>query len=263
MSVLVIAEPGCTHEGSYEKLVQLLETAAACGANVFKPQWVSDPVAMCERRHIGPEHEKRAYYERAYGWLKFPVDWHADLRDRCKLLGMQYACTVFLTQDVATIAPFVDYLKISSFEANDEELSRAWWPHRRRVILSTGMQGAGLGLMPVPFGLLHCVTSYPSPPSAMNLRVFDDSNYEYNGLSDHSRHLLTGSLAVALGAEIIETHYRLDACDPNNPDHAVAFTPAEFTQYVKNIRDAELMLGDGVKRVQPCEAWALPYRVVT
>jgi N,N'-diacetyllegionaminate synthase len=103
--------------------------------------------------------------------------------------------------------------------------------------------------------LLHCVSAYPAPISEMNLRAVG------RGLSDHSRNLLTGAVAVGAGARIIETHYRLDTCHPTNPDYAVAFTPAEFTQYVKNIRDAEAMMGDGVKKRQPCEEWAVPYRV--
>lgn len=263
MSVLVIAEPGCTHEGDKAALLQLLETAHAAGADCFKPQWVSDPAKMCERRHIGTTHPKRAYYETAYGWLQWPVDWHAEFWDRCHVLGMQYAVSVYLPEDVATVAPVVDYLKISSFEAHDAELLAEANAHKLRVILSTGMGYTDPSRPDMqyraPWALLHCVSAYPAPLSAMNLRVLRTMP----GLSDHSRHVLTGAVAVGAGAKIIETHYRLDTCHPSNPDYAVAFTPAEFTAYIDNIRTAETMLGDGVKKRQPCEDWALPYRVST
>lgn len=264
MSVLVLAEPGCTHEGDKATMLRLLETAHACGANIWKPQFCSDPALMCERRHIGPDHPKRAYYQQAYTWLQFPVEWHAEFRDACHALRMQYACSVFLPQDVAVVAPYVDYLKIASFEAQDTELLAEAILHHKRVIISTGMGEPFIDLSLwnrnlSPWALLHCVSAYPAPIAEMNLAVLK----RYKGLSDHSRHLLTGAVAVGAGATIIETHYRLDDCNPDNPDYQVAFTPSEFTQYIRNIRDAELMLGTGVKQRQPCEEWAVPYRVVS
>ena len=276
---LVIAEPGCTHEGDWSTLLDLLHTAKRCGADVWKPQWTSDPVQMCERRHIGPDHPKRTYYERAYSWLNFPVAWHAEFKALCQQVGLQYAVTCFLPQDVATVAPFVDYFKIANFESQDEALIEAC----KRFQGYPNPGGGPVLIVSHPGGVpnpayrcwwarpkhLHCVAAYPAPMEAMNLSCIrevhdeygDCVRYGFDGLSDHSRHLLTGALAVACGADIIETHYRLDSCDPNNPDYAVAFTPAEFTTYIQNIRDAEIMLGDGVKQIQPCEEWALPYRV--
>lgn len=84
-----------------------------------------------------------------------------------------------------------------------------------------------------------------------------------DGLSDHSRHALTGALAVAAGATIVEAHLRLDDTPAENPDYAVAFSPSEFTQYVKNIRDAEVMLGTGRKEIQACEHEMLSFKVTS
>ncbi len=66
---------------------------------------------------------------------------------------------------------------------------------------------------------------------------------------------------MAYGAKIVEAHYRLDACDPLNPDYPVAFSPFEFTQYIAYIRDAEAMRGDGRKTIQPSEEPMLRYKV--
>lgn len=266
MSVLILAEPGCTAQGDYATYVRLIETAAQCGAGCWKPQWTSDPVQMCERRHIGVDHPKRAYYQRAYSWLAFPVEWHADFKARCTDLGMQYACSVFIPQDVATVASYVDYLKIASFEALDRELLRACMHAKpaRHVIMSLGMDApanwSGKWRMQEAHPIsLHCVTSYPAPLSALNLSLLSDGLCE--GYSDHSRHLLAGAVAVGAGAQLLETHYRLDDCDEDNPDYAVAFAPWEFAQYIKNVRDAEVMLGSGIKEIQDCEREMLPYRV--
>lgn len=256
MSVLVIAEPGCTAEGDKAAYLRLIDAAAAADCNVFKPQWVSDPEAMLARRHITPEHPRYDYYRRAYGWLCWPVEWHTEFRQACTARGLEYACTVFLPQDVPTLAPLVDYLKISSFE-QDVQLARLATINHNRVIVSHGARGSRY-FVPGSLGL-HCCTAYPAPDDEMNLALLRSRFYD--GLSDHSRHLLTGAVAVGAGAKIIETHYRLYDCDPANPDHAVAFEPDELAQYVANIRTAETMMGDGIKRVMPSEQWAVPYVV--
>ncbi len=261
--VMVIAEPGCTAEGDYGAYVRLIYAAEAAGCDVFKPQWCSNPQKMCERRHIGPDHPKRAYYERAYNWLNFPLEWHEDFARMCKQFGMQYACTSFLPEDVAKVDPFVSIHKIASFEACDPNMYAAMCLTNKKCIVSTGMlndnQVVDVGER---FIVLHCVSAYPAPLSAMNLGVlrFDEEEM-YQGLSDHSRNVLTGAVAVGAGAEIIETHFRNFDCSPENPDYAVSFSPQELKQYVANVRAAEAMMGGFRKTVQSVEEWGLPYRV--
>ena len=271
---LVIAEPGCTHEGRKDLLVRLLETAHACGADAWKPQWTSDAVAMCERRHIGLDHPKRAYYEHAYRWLQFPLEWHAEFRQRCHDLGLQYACTVFLPQDVITIDPFVDAHKVASFEATDGLMRQAHETlnHQKEVWVSHGMQHEERSWNRPSWGSIrvrhfHCVSAYPAPLSELHLSVIhcvnDDESPNFDGYSDHSRHVRMGAYAVAAGAVRVETHYRLHACRPENPDYGVAFTPGEFAEYIRYIREADLALGDPRKHIQSCEHAMLPYRVLS
>ena len=259
---LVIAEPGGTAEGNFGDMIELIHRAKEADADVFKAQWVSDPEQMCERRHITPDHPKRDYYLRAYSWLAFPVEWHLKLRAVCDSLRIAYGCTAFLPQDVLTLCPIVDYLKISSFEANDNELSNApgMASMLGRIIISTGMTDAQPpSPSPGYVRLLHCVSSYPAPIEDMNLRILGQE--WCSGLSDHSRDIDMGGFAVCVGAKIVEAHFRLYSCSPSNPDYATAFDPGEFCHYVAKIRKAERALGDGIKRVQPSEEWALPYKV--
>lgn len=257
MSTLIIAEPGGTGEGDYDTMVHLLETAHTCGATVWKPQYASNAEQHLARRsqHLSAV-ERRVFlarYRRAYHWLQWPVEWHADFRDRCHALGMFYACSVCLPEDVAVVAPFVDYLKISSFESGDKAM---WTAYEQLDALRPKMiasyQG---GMVPQYFGFdvlqLHCVAAYPAPVSALNLAVL--RSVFFDGLSDHSRDVRVGAWAVCAGARIMEAHYRLHECDVSNPDFPVAFTPFDFTAYIRNIREAEEALGDGISRRQPCE----------
>jgi N,N'-diacetyllegionaminate synthase len=73
--------------------------------------------------------------------------------------------------------------------------------------------------------------------------------------------VLTGALAVACGATIVEVHFRLDETRKDNPDFAHSLSPGNLTTYIANIRKAERMLGDGVKKVEASEVPMLQHRV--
>ena len=190
--------------------------------------------------------------------------------------------TVFLPEDVAVVASHVRHAKIASFEAEDVELWRAWtratlfWDVTRWVVVSLGMgarweptiEAANMGIR---VRRLHCVSSYPATIESLQLSGLwaswdtdGDRVDPLDGFSDHSDPALTwtGALATAAGASILEAHLRLDDTDPVNPDYSHAMTPRQFAEYVRNIRFCEVALGDGDKRIQPCEKQMAQYRVL-
>jgi N,N'-diacetyllegionaminate synthase len=257
---LVIAEPGGTAEGDFDAMCELIRVAADCGADAWKPQWVSSAEAHLQRRSANLSADERdaffATYARAYQWLQWPLEWHRELAWRTHNLGMEYIVSVCLPQDVWSLAPYVDRFKISSFEADDRQLGCTARATEKPVLISAGMNHDGTVY---GRGRLHCVSAYPTPLDQANLSAIQA--YSMDGYSDHTRHVIAGSQAVAYGATVVEAHYRLDACSPANPDYVVAFSPAEFAQYVRYVRDAEVMRGTGRKIIQPCEAPMLRYKV--
>ena len=72
------------------------------------------------------------------------------------------------------------------------------------------------------------------------------------GYSDHTLGIEIPIAAVALGAQIVEKHFTLDRELPG-PDHRASLIPAELRSMVKAIRNIEVALGDGEKRLMPCE----------
>jgi N,N'-diacetyllegionaminate synthase len=56
-----------------------------------------------------------------------------------------------------------------------------------------------------------------------------------------------------MGATVIEKHFTLDRNLPG-PDHQASLEPAELKAMVTAIRNIEVALGDGVKRLTPSEA---------
>jgi N,N'-diacetyllegionaminate synthase len=241
----VIAEAAGTHDGYAERAMQLIDLAKAIDADAVKFQWCSSPQRLAVRRNA---HE----YVEAYRLLNFPVDWFHSLRARAKDQGLDFLCTVYLPEDVAVVAPFVDKFKVASFEAGDDDFIEAHSRYMKPIIVS-----AGMGQDPVGSRVLHCVSAYPAPVDEMNL-----SRLAYmDGLSDHSQHPLTGAFAVCAGADIIEFHFRLQQTSPGNPDFVVARDPLAAKQYVQNIRLAERMMGSGERKIQPSEESNLKYRV--
>ena len=67
------------------------------------------------------------------------------------------------------------------------------------------------------------------------------------GLSDHSIGYTSYICSVALGASILEKHITIDRNDIG-PDHKASMDYAMFKKYVEIVRDAEVCLGDGLKK---------------
>jgi len=257
----IIAEGGRCHGGDLSAALRLVYTARDAGANAIKSQYWSSAQRLADRRHVLDP----AGYEIA----RLPVEWLPILRDAAHSAGLGFLCTVYLQEDIPVVAPYVDTFKIASLEAQDEVFVAAHLGYGKDVLVSTGCQTAET----VQTGAvhrgregarriktLHCVSAYPCLDAEANLSALRN-HYDYVGFSDHTTSVQSGALAVACGATIIEKHLRLDTTSPDNPDYPHALAPADFTEYVRRIREAEVLLGDGIKRVMPSEESLLPHVV--
>jgi sialic acid synthase SpsE len=100
------------------------------------------------------------------------------------------------------------------------------------------------------FALLQCASIYPAPPRVMNLRTIPTMKAAFGvpvGLSDHTLGTHIAPASVALGANLVEKHFTLDR-SMSGPDHGFAIEPDELIQLVRQIREVEAALGDGIKR---------------
>ena len=123
--------------------------------------------------------------------------------------------------------------------------------------------------------LLHCNSSYPSTYSEMNLKFINTLKKMYNipvGFSDHTTDLLSSKTAIALGANVIERHFTLNK-KMEGPDHILSSDEKEMKELIKSKKFScnwknfsnkyfknknqkeiiEILLGDGVKKIQPNE----------
>jgi N,N'-diacetyllegionaminate synthase len=252
VSTFVIAEAGSCHDGDIAQAFKLVTAAKEAGADACKFQWWSSAERLAERRNAQK-------YLPVYQKYKVPDVWLSWLHLACVANGIEFMVTCYLPEDIPFVDLWVKRFKVASFEAADEEFVKAHEQYNKEIIVSTGMSK---GRFPYSYGahkLLHCVSAYPTPLDQANVGVAYGAIYD--GYSDHTHNVLTGALAVAAGAKIIEVHFRLDDTDPENPDYATALSPGQLKDYVYLIRQAEVMLGDGVKKPQPAEEAMMAYRV--
>ena len=72
------------------------------------------------------------------------------------------------------------------------------------------------------------------------------------GFSDHTLGIDISIAAVALGATVIEKHFTLDK-SLTGPDHKASLEPNELKEMIVAIRNIEISLGDGIKKIMPSE----------
>ncbi|MGV8884421.1 MAG: N-acetylneuraminate synthase family protein [Microbacteriaceae bacterium] len=103
--------------------------------------------------------------------------------------------------------------------------------------------------------ILHCTTQYPAPLGILNVRAMTTIADAFGipvGYSDHSLGGIASTVAVSLGATVIEKHFTLDKA-LEGPDHAASLDVPELTEFVARLREVELTLGSDVKECQPEE----------
>lgn len=248
VSVEIVAEVGSNHNGNGYIAMQLIDAAAKAGADTVKFQH---------------------YPDERYGPHVMPKHWLSMLNGHAKARNIGFLCSVF---DLQTLEEYVEEcdpsrVKIASPELTDHTLLRACVDADLQIILSTGMStyeeisdamriaGRRAARDRNALTLLHCLSSYPASPEELNLYAMGSFRALARkvGLSDHTLDpVVAPVVATALGASIIEKHFTLDR-NQAGPDHSYALDPESFKQMVDAVRLAEVMLGDGVKRVMPSE----------
>lgn len=268
----LIAEAGVNHNGSLEHALRLVDTAAAAGADAVKFQTFSADRLVTRGAATAAYQQERTGAADQYSMLRaleLSVDDHRRLADRCAAKRIEFLSTPFDEEAADFLVSLgCRRMKIPSGEITNLPFLRHVAAKRLPVILSTGMSdledvrvavdalaGASGGSLPdSALVLLHCTSSYPAPLAEVNLRAMRtlaDAFHRPVGYSDHTPGLVVAPLARALGAVIIEKHFTLDRSLPG-PDHAASLEPSELNEWVRRIREVDVVLGSPEKK--PTEA---------
>lgn len=269
----LIAECGVAHEGSFARALELVQAAAAAGADAVKFQcYKADTLAATDspvyfQQDGNPATTQHEFFSR-YDALE-----HADyehLVAQCARLGIDFGCTVFTPEDVAWVDPLVQWHKVASADITNVPLLDAVAATGKPVYLSCGastdaeIRAAIDGRwMRTKVTLFHCVLAYPTPVEFANLgaiyRLCGAQGIGRMGYSDHTLfNLDVLTTAWLLGAQVIEKHFTLDKTLPGN-DHYHSMDPTDLKALVAKFQELQAMIGDGEKRVLPIEETARLY----
>lgn len=260
----IIAEIGINHNGDIEIVKQLIDVAIESGCDAVKFQKKTPDLCV-------PEDQKNKLKETPWGdmtYLEYKKKMELDVHDYitietyCAEKGIIWFASVW---DI----PSVDFLehsnipcyKIPSACLTDIELLKRVKKTKKPIILSTGMSTieqidkAVSILGKDNLALMHCNSSYPSKSEELNLKCIQTLKRKYNipvGYSGHEEGLFPSAASVVLGADLVERHITLDRTMWGT-DQAASIEPYGLKRLVRDIRRAEIILGDGIKRVYSSE----------
>ena len=252
MKTFVIAEVGVNHEGSLDKAKKLILAAKESDADAVKLQTYQTNLRVNKDNQFFDLFKKcETTYEE-----------QREMKEYADSLGIEFFSTTFdkhstkfLIEDLGVMR-----IKVASFDCSNTELLKDLNEYGKRfsglkVILSVGMSSTteimtAVGcLSDVELTLLHCVSSYPTPPEQSNLlgiRTLKELTCGVLpvGYSDHSPDITIPSAAVLLGATTIEKHFTIDKGD-SSIDNPVSADPKMFKEMVRLIREYESARGTG------------------
>jgi N,N'-diacetyllegionaminate synthase len=260
--VLIIAEIGNNHEGDFALALNMIDRAVEACADAVKFQMIRPEQLV--RRADG----ERLARLRSFA---FSQEQFARLAQHAQSRGAMFLCTPFDIKALEFLAPLVPAIKIASGDNTHLPLLAAAARTGKPLLISTGTARHGevgqavshvqeiwkaQGKASPGLALLHCVSSYPTPPEQAGLasiRRLAALPGVVAGYSDHTLGIEAAVLAVAAGARIIEKHFTLDKNQSDFRDHQLSADPAEMAEMVRRIRNCEAMLGAEDQELQACE----------
>jgi len=244
---------------------ELVDLAADAGADVFKTQFFDVEALIASR---ADEWRNRLRPR------NLTLDQASELKARCDSRGLLFMATAHDETRISWLRELdVPAVKVGSGERNNPAFLTRLAKLGRPMIVSTGMYGVAdvreaLGACAAggcrEVALLHCVTSYPTPPEDVNLAAMDALRDLFPGpvgYSDHTVDEMAVLAAVARGADIIEKHITILRDVPNAQDWRVSSGPENLAPLIEGVRRIEAMIGRGGKTPASSEAagisWAL------
>lgn len=260
--VKIISEIGLAHEGSLGYAKELVDESKDAGVDAIKFQIYRTKELIDQS--LDPER-----YER-FKKKELKYEDFGELKKYSESLGLEFIATAH------TISAF-EYLKslgVATYKVGSGdrgEILKEVVNTGKEVLVSTGMRTyAEIYDLIKDFGgknmtFLHCVSLYPVATHLANLgflRVLGRWCKRFDskmGYSDHMTGALGCELAVAMGAKVIEKHFK--GSKSTGQDTLCASDRLEMKLMVKKIRQIETMIKEDLRiysaEEKENEKWAL------
>ena len=267
----IIAEIGLNHNGSLKTAKKMIDELVSIGIKFAKIQTytsgnsrVSDKVKSANyvEKITDQEETLSGLLERCKLGFEDQIELFSYAKNKSLLLfstPFDIASADFLNNEIG-----VPCFKIASVDLVNLPLISHVASFNKPIILSCGMSGlsdiedalnciSNQGNPNVI--LLHCNSSYPAPLEKMNLNVIKTLKESFKlpvGLSDHTFGPLASTIAMSIGANIVERHFTLDKYY-EGPDHILSSEPDEMKEISNFSNKILTILGNGIKSVEESE----------
>lgn len=263
--VFIIGEIGINHNGSLEMAKRLIDGAVFAGCDAVKFQ--KRTPELCVPYDQWTIERDTPWGRMTYIDYKHRIEFgraeFAEINRYCRERGILWFASCWDEPSVDFIEQFDPPLyKAASASLTDLPLLRKMQATGKPLMLSSGMSQMGeietavTHLTAHNLLLAHATSAYPCPVDQLNLRMILTLKERYPdipiGYSGHEVGLAPTWAAVALGAIFVERHITLDRAMWGT-DQAASVEVMGLHHLVRDIRDIEKALGDGIKRVYPAE----------
>lgn len=269
--VLITAELTTNHFGDKRRLERMVRTAHASGADFVKVQ----------------KREVETFYSKEQLDSKFVSPFGATFRDYrnalelsvadfefldvlCRDLGISWFASILDEPSFRFMQQFnPELVKLpSTISEHTDYLAYVAENYRGGIVLSTGMTDSAYEQWVLDtfskcdkLYLMQCNSAYPTPLHDCDIGVirhYRDLSKEHLHLqpaySSHDLGVTASALAVAAGAKMVEKHVKLGNTEWAHFDAvALDLTTGEFTDFVREIREAEMIIGSEEKKVNESE----------
>lgn len=267
---LIVAEIGANHDGSPDKAAAMIESIARLGVRAVKFQFYTAAELVADTDRVvtwgPPERQITESVGDMFNRLSLSYDALKELFAHARRLELIPFATPFSEGGVDRLMDLdPPCFKIAASDVKHLPMLNHIARTNKPVILSLGKCTLAEADRAVDellthgcpsLAILHCVATYPSPISEMNLRVISALKAIYPdhviGFSDHSIGIHAATAAVALGARIIEKHVTMNRFD-TGPDHWFSLDMNELKALNDACHDVYHALGHPRKRVLACE----------
>lgn len=267
LPIYFIAEVGLNHNGSIDIAHELVEIAAKCGAHAVKLQkrTVSN---LAIDSVLSATDDRFPSFGRTYREIRqhheFEFSDFVELRDHTESLGLDFFVTPFDKIAVDFLAPLeLVAIKVASHSVTNIPLLDYISSQDKQIIMSTGMSTIEEIDTAVrifknakkPLMLMHCVSSYPTEDSDLNIRIIPELSKRFAlpvGYSGHEQNSMATLLAFAVGARVIERHITKSK-DLEGFDHKLSLDPNDLKELILQLNLAHKILGNSTKKLLTSE----------
>ncbi len=263
---IIIAEIGVNHNGSIKLAKRLVDVAKKSGANFAKFQtFKAENLVRKNTKTVKYQADNTKKKQTQFNLLKKLELSKIELKtiiNYCKKKRIYFMSSPFDLESLKLLKHLKIFnIKIASGEINNYILLKNIAKVAKKIFISSGMSTlkeisealkilVKNGAKKKNIVLLHCHTDYPTQVKDVNLNAMVSMKKKFNvsvGYSDHTVGNETAIAAVALKAEALEKHITLNK-KMIGPDHKASMEPKDFSNYVKSIRNTEILLGNKIKK---------------